>query len=76
MQDHLYCTHSANGCEFTGTRSHLLWHEDECVFRSVHCPDGNCNRTVKVAQVLDHIKAEHKDAVWNKSPIKVDVGDM
>lgn len=47
-QDHLPCVYQANGCEFTGTRGHLLWHEDECVFRVVQCPHGKCEETVKV----------------------------
>ncbi len=49
LQAHLSCKYGPNGCEFTGTRGHLLWHEDECVFRMVQCPDGKCEMSVKVS---------------------------
>ena len=39
-------------------------HEAICPYRTVQCPDLKCNSLISLNSLLEHIKLEHKFALW------------
>ena len=56
---HAKCAFADFGCEFNGKEEEIGDHESDCNFRAVPCPDLNCNESVPLDSLTDHIKDTH-----------------
>lgn len=66
------CKYGKNGCHVILSLDVLLYHEENCQWRPIFCPDMNCSEAFDGPNVIfnsleDHLSKYHPDVIENDS---------
>ena len=54
------CKFRKNGCKIAANLNSIEYHEEDCEFRDILCPETFCKETYSFKHFEDHMKTEHK----------------
>ena len=54
------CENLARGCQESSDEENMIFHQIECIYRTVNCPDPVCRSQEPFYELLDHMKTKKK----------------
>jgi len=62
------CKFRKNGCKIAANLNSIEYHEEDCDFRDIMCPNSFCKETYAFKHLLDHMKTKHNFDITGPNP--------